>query len=346
MIVHIQRSELRFQTSTILTCQCLLSGCGSLAFSFPWLGGAFPSLPFLPPRLSQFFCSIAPLSALNIFFNFRSPAPIVVPIVLLLVAHPLGKFLSYSLPITIYRLPRVLGGAQFSLNPGPWNIKEHVLVFIMTNVSVGPAYALNAVVVAEFFYELSLGFWFSVVLILATQLTGFGLAGLCRRFLVWPASMVWPQNLMTCTLLNTLHAEEDENAGIGRFRFFMYVFTGSFFFFFLPGYLFQALSMFSWICWIAPNNVPLNQVFGVASGLGMSVLTFDWTVIQWVGNPFMIPWWAEVHIFAGFVIFYWILTPILYYTNVSLPYFPRLSLPHALLDVVPCALPNVRLATL
>lgn len=34
---------------------------------------------------------------------------------------------------------------------------------------------------------------------------------------------------------------------------------------------------------------------------------------------FTVPWWAEVHIFAGFVFFYWILTPILYYTNVSLP---------------------------
>ncbi|KAI9511495.1 OPT-domain-containing protein [Russula earlei] len=283
-----------------------------------------PDMPVLTIRmwLVGLFLSLTG-SAMNVFFNFRQPAPIVIPVVLLLIAHPLGKFLSYSLPITVYRLPRVLGGAQFSLNPGPWNIKEHVLVFIMTNVSVGPAYALNAVVVGEFYYKLRLGFWFSVVILLATQLTGFGLAGLCRRFLVWPASMVWPQNLVTCTLLNTLHAEEDENAGISRFRYFMYVFIGAFFFFFLPGYLFQALSMFSWICWLAPNNVPLNQVFGVASGLGMSVLTFDWTAVSWIGSPFMIPWWAEVHIFAGFVIFYWILTPILYYTNTwYLAHFP------------------------
>jgi OPT family oligopeptide transporter len=280
-------------------------------------------LLFLPFRFSSSlaFFFFGCRSALNVFFNFRQPAPLIIPIVLLLIAHPLGKFLSYSLPITVYRLPRILGGAQFSLNPGPWNIKEHVLVFIMTNVSAGPAYGLNAIVVADFFYKLDLGFWFSVVLILTTQLTGFGLAGLCRRFLVWPASMVWPQNLLTCTLLNTLHAEEDENAGISRFRYFMYVFTGAFFFFFLPGYLFQALSVFSWICWIAPNNIPLNQVFGVANGLGMSILTFDWTVISWIGSPFMTPWWAQVHIFAGFVIFYWILTPILYYTNVSI-YLP------------------------
>ena len=31
-----------------------------------------------------------------------------------------------------------------------------------------------------------------------------------------------------------------------------------------------------------------------------------------------VPWWAEVNVFFGFVLFYWILVPVLYYTNVSL----------------------------
>ena len=35
---------------------------------------------------------------------------------------------------------------------------------------------------------------------------------------------------------------------------------------------------------------------------------------------FLVPWWAQVHIFIGFVAFYWILAPILYYTNVRSPY--------------------------
>ena len=263
---------------------------------------------------------------MNVFFNFRSPAPSIWPIVLLLVSHPIGKLFAFSLPITVYRLPRALGGGEFSFNPGPWNIKEHVLVFIMANVAVGAPYALNAVVVAEVFYGIHLGFWFTVVLVLATQLTGFGLAGLCRRFLVWPASMVWPQNLVICTLLNTLHAEDDEGAGgVTRYRYFMYVFGGAFFFFFLPNFLFQALAVFSWVCWLAPRNVPLNQVFGIESGMGLSILTFDWTRISWIGSPLMIPWWAEVHIFVGFVLFYWILTPALYYTNVSPARAPPLS---------------------
>ena len=45
-------------------------------------------------------------------------------------------------PITI-RVPHAL---EFSLNPGPWNIKEHVLVYIMANVAVGSPYAMGAIV--------------------------------------------------------------------------------------------------------------------------------------------------------------------------------------------------------
>lgn len=262
--------------------------------------------------------------AMNMFFNFRYPAPSIVPMTLLLISYPIGKFLAYTLPITTYRLPRFLGSAEFSLNPGPWNIKEHVLVFIIANVAVGPPYAINAIVVMQVYYNINLGFWFSICLVLATQLTGFGLAGLCRRFLVWPASMVWPQNLVVCTLLNTLHAEDDEgNGGLSRFRYFIYVTTGAFFWWFFPGYLFQALSTFSFVCWIVPNNVPVNQLFGVETGLGMSVLTFDWNQISWINSPLMVPWWAQVHVIFGFVAFYWILTPILYYTNTwELSHFP------------------------
>lgn len=279
-------------------------------------------------------------SALNVYYTFRSPAPSVAPLALVLIAYPIGKFLALVVPTNTYRLPRWLGGLEFSLNPGPWNVKEHVLVFIMANVAVTPPYALNAIVVLQVFYGVVYGFGFDITLVLATQLTGFGLAGLCRRFLVWPASMVWPQNLVACTLLNTLHAEEDEESGgITRYRFFMYLFGGAFLFFFLPGkslrgdfrasrsfpdpvregFLFTGLSVFSWICWITPRNVPVNQLFGVSSGLGMSLVTFDWSQISWIGSPLMIPWWAEVHVFAGFVLFYWIMVPILYYTNVSPP---------------------------
>ena len=45
--------------------------------------------------------------------------------------------------------------------------------------------------------------------------------------------------------------------------------------------------MFSYVCWAAPRNVPVNQLFGVRTGMGMGVLTFDWSQISWIGSPLM-----------------------------------------------------------
>ena len=88
----------------------------------------------------------------------------------------------------------------------------------MANIAVRNPCALNAITVAEVFYNIRHGFWFNLVSMLATQPTGFGLAGLCRQFLVWPASMVWPHNLIACTLLNAPHAKDDSEAnGLSRY---------------------------------------------------------------------------------------------------------------------------------
>jgi hypothetical protein len=81
---------------------------------------------------------------------------------------------------------------------------------------------------------------------------------------------------------------------------------------FFPSYLFTALSSFSWVCWIAPNNVKVNQMFGVTHGLGMGLLTFDWGQIAFYGSPLQIPFWASANIGIAIVFFYWILVPILY----------------------------------
>jgi OPT oligopeptide transporter protein. len=105
----------------------------------------------------------------------------------------------------------------------------------MANAAVEEPYALGFLAVTQAYYDINLGYWFDLVLVLGTQVTGFGIAGLCRRFLVWPASMVWPQNLVTCALFNTLHANDDGVSGITRYKFFIFVIMGSFFFFFLPG---------------------------------------------------------------------------------------------------------------
>jgi OPT family oligopeptide transporter len=126
--------------------------------------------------------------------------------------------------------------------------------------------------------------------------------------------------LVTCALFNTLHAQTysgiGQRGGISRERFFFYLFLASALWYLVPGYLFQALSYFSWVCWIVPDNVPVNEMFGYIHGMGMSLITFDWAQITYTGSPLATPWWAEANILIGFVFFFWFLTPVLHYLNV------------------------------
>jgi OPT oligopeptide transporter protein len=93
----------------------------------------------------------------------------------------------------------------------------------------------------RWYYNVHWGTGFSFCLALATQVTGFGLAGLCKRILIKPASLIWPETLVTSTLLNTLHAEEDwhtsEGGGLSRYKWFLWVFCSSFVWYWLPGSL-------------------------------------------------------------------------------------------------------------
>ncbi|GAA5863764.1 hypothetical protein JCM8547_006058 [Rhodosporidiobolus lusitaniae] len=278
-----------------------------------------PVLTFRSITIGLLFCIV--ISAVNCFFNLRYPAPLITPVITQVLSYPFGKLLARFLPISMWNTPRWvhrIGGPEtFSFNPGPFNIKEHTILVIMANVATSPAYGLNFSVASDKFYGVAQGAGFDILLVLTSQMIGFGVAGLCRRFLVWPAALIWPQNLVFCTLLNTLHAEDDdEDAGPTRFRFFLYVICGAFVWYWVPGFLFVALSAFSWVCWIKPNNVVVNQLFGVSSGLGMGLLTFDWAQISYVVSPLIVPWWAEVNIFAAFAIAFWIIAPIMYYTNV------------------------------
>jgi hypothetical protein len=140
------------------------------------------------------------------------------------------------LPIRTFTNPRWLGGSAWSLNPGPFNIKEHAIITMMSAIGVGPAYAMPVVVASELYYKRPFGIGFNILLFFTTQITGFAFAGLCRRFVVWPASMIWPGVLVATTNLNTLHAEEEGFQGsMTRYRFLMYAGGAAFVWYILPG---------------------------------------------------------------------------------------------------------------
>ncbi|KAG2135112.1 OPT oligopeptide transporter protein-domain-containing protein [Suillus clintonianus] len=251
------------------------------------------------------------MPGVNQFFFFRYPSVPITGIVAQLLSFPIGRLCAAYLP----RI-KILG---ISLNPGPFTIKEHVLITIMASVGASSAYATDIVAVQRVFYDQKFSFGYQWFLVMSTQLIGFSTGGITRRFLVSPPSMIWPVTLVSCALFNTLHSEQyagiGQLGGLSRERFFIYVFTSAFVWYFFPGYLFQALSWFSWVTWIWPDDPVVSQLFGYVHGMGMSVITFDWAQIAYNGSPLAMPWWATANVIVGFVVFYWIVTPILYFTN-------------------------------
>jgi len=257
-------------------------------------------------------------------------------------AYPLGCLAAKVTPVTIYHLPTWLpgrlSGASWTLNDGPFNVKEHALIVIMANVGVAQAYGLHLIVVGDLYYGRAFGFGFGFLIVLCTQLIGFALAGIGQIFVVQPASMLWPEALAVSANLNAFHAHDDAFSGkISRLRLLVYVLAGSTLYFWLPGtlqpdshrdsvkliragYFMLFLSSFSWVCWIKPDNKTINALFGTNYGLGMGIATFDWTQISLIGNPLIVPWWAQVNILVGFALFYWLIVPLIYFTNVGHAY--------------------------
>jgi hypothetical protein len=138
-----------------------------------------------------------------------------------------------------------------------------------------------------------------MIFVVTSQIIGYGMAGIMRRFLVWPASMIWPANLVNCALFQTLHndkeEEEDNNKNQGwkmsRLRFFFFGFLFQFLWYWFPGYIFPVLSMFSWICMIKPDNIILSQLTGI-NGLGIGAIELDWNAwVSFLRSPIVVPFW-------------------------------------------------------
>ncbi|KAG0322347.1 hypothetical protein BGZ99_003389 [Dissophora globulifera] len=294
-----------------------------------------PSMPYNTFRmwfLGLLFTVI--IAFVNQFFYLRQTTVTVGYSVVALISLPMGHFMARVLPIRRYRIP--LLGWKFTLNPGPFSIKEHVLIGTMAACNSTTAYAVDIVILQKVFYhQTGTPFFGSVLLVLTTQITGFAMAGGIRRFLVRPAQMVWPQTLVTAALFRSLHASsitsnnddedgtgastEKEQGGLGarrmsRTKYFLLVTLASFIYYWFPGFIFPTIGTISWICWLQPNNVILAQLTG-AGGLGIGTIALDWTAISAYVQPLVTPWFAQVNILIGFITMAYILVPWTYYSN-------------------------------
>ncbi|KAI8842547.1 OPT oligopeptide transporter protein-domain-containing protein [Chytridium lagenaria] len=162
-----------------------------------------PTLPASTFRawfLGLFFCSI--LAAANTLFSFRTNMFHASLSLEFCWRIRVDLFMAAVLPTTKFRV----FGWDMTLNPGRFNHKEHALIYVFCNSGANTAYALYNIIGQKFqLYQEDLSLTASIVFAIVTQIFGYGLAGLCRRFLVRPSAMLWPGNLSIVALLNSLH---------------------------------------------------------------------------------------------------------------------------------------------
>ncbi|XP_010933427.2 oligopeptide transporter 4 [Elaeis guineensis] len=275
-----------------------------------------PSLPVWTFRMwfiGILACSL--MSFLNQFFSYRTEPLIITQITMQVASLPMGHFLARVLPAAKFRLPG-FGDRLFSFNPGPFNMKEHVLISIFANAGYafgnGPAYAVGIVDIIRAFYKRTISFMSSWILIITTQVLGYGWAGLMRKYVVEPAHMWWPSTLVQVSLFRALHEKEERR--MTRAKFFVIALACSFAWYAVPGFLFPTITSISWVCWVFSKSVTAQQLGSGMQGLGLGAFTLDWSAVSsFLFSPLICPFFAIANIFIGYVFMVYIITPICYW---------------------------------
>ncbi|GLU16047.1 hypothetical protein SLE2022_324970 [Rubroshorea leprosula] len=254
------------------------------------------------------------LSFLDTFFAYRTEPLTVTMISIQVATLPIGKFMAKVLPHTKIRIPGTTW--EFSLNPGPFNVKEHVLISIFANAGSafgsGTAYAIGIVDIIRAFYHRKITFFASWILVVTTQVLGYGWAGIMRKFVVEPAHMWWPSSLAQVSLFGALH--EKDNNRMSRGKFFLIALICSFAWYVFPGYLFQILTSISWVCWAFPKSVTAHQIGSGMEGLGIGSFALDWsTIASFLGSPLITPYFAIVNVLVGYILTLYVILPTAYY---------------------------------
>ncbi|PIL27341.1 transporter [Ganoderma sinense ZZ0214-1] len=267
-----------------------------------------PTLPVL--TLRTLFLGIglsAFTSVLATIYTFKPQNASVSQLFCLIIAYVLGTAMHSMMPTT---------GYWHYLNPGPFNIKEHTAIVIMASTASTVAVAMEVIAALDLFYNIKLNPALAIFQIFASQMIGYGIAGLLRNLLVYPTYAFYPTYISVVNLLQSLHFGGILNHK--KRRYFWIVFTAIFLWEWIPQYPFPLLTAISIICLVDNGrHTFVRNLFGAGSsneGIGLFSFGTSWTLIT-QGNPLVWPLRTQVNSYIGMALGYIVLTAC-YYTNV------------------------------
>ncbi|KAK0208764.1 OPT oligopeptide transporter [Desarmillaria ectypa] len=271
-----------------------------------------PTLPVWTFRL--WFCSIG-LSCfgavLSQIFSFRPQTIYVSQLFLQTAAFGLGRLLEEILPGPNNRSPllRTSNSAFWRfINPGPFNIKEHVGILIMSAAATHGALAINIFSADDLFYGFQPNPAIAIFTLLGSQLLGYGLGGMMRSFLVYPTFIVFPNLIPTIQMFEVLHSNTNNFLQKKRINFFWILFGTAFVWEWFPEYIAPLLTGVSIMCLARRDSAWVTRIFGGAAGnegLGLFSLCFDWNYVGSGGSAYgalFQPLATQLSLFGGVLI--------------------------------------------
>ncbi|KAH9931204.1 OPT oligopeptide transporter [Amylocystis lapponica] len=210
------------------------------------------------------------------------------------------------------------------INPGPFNIKEHVAIIIMSSTAATSAVAIQVISVQELYYNNNMNPGVAIFTLIGSQLIGYGYAGLLQDVLVKPTKCFWPANIYIANLFQALHYDRQMTSK--RVRLFWTAFIALFVWEIVPEWIFPILTGFSIFCLADNSSSVFRNVFGGASnneGMGLLAWCFDWNLI---GSACLwAPLWLQLNQDIGIFLTY-ILMSAVYYGNIwKAQQFPFMS---------------------
>ncbi|KAJ8478115.1 hypothetical protein OPV22_021842 [Ensete ventricosum] len=223
--------------------------------------------------------------------------------------------MAKSLPNKVVRVPYT--NWSFSLNPGPFNLKEHVVTTLLANTQSGtPGFLILSI--SKIFYHKDIPLLPAILLVLSVQFLGYGFAGIFMKLLVDSPYMWWPSTLVDVSFYRALHETEKRAKGkLSRYQFFLIVIVASFTYGIVPVYYFPSITALSFVCWIWKDSITAHQIGSGFNGLGIGSFALDWiTISSYMGSPLALPAFVVINIMAGFILILYVLLPLFYWNNV------------------------------
>ncbi|KAK7683103.1 hypothetical protein QCA50_013776 [Cerrena zonata] len=246
-------------------------------------------------------------AVLSTIYTFKPQNATVSQLFCLIIAYVLGTAMAAIIPTK---------GYWKYLNPGPFNIKEHTAIVIMSSTASTVAIAMEIIAALDLFYDTRLNGAVAIFQIFSSQMLGYGIAGMLRTLLVYPTYAFYPTYISVVNLLQSLHFGGTLNHK--KRRFFWVAFAGIFLWEWIPQYPFPLLTAISVVCLIDNGRSTfVRNLFGAGSsneGIGLLSFSTSWTLIT-QGNPLVWPLQTQINSYIGMAIGYLVLT-LCYYRNV------------------------------